>query len=326
MAALELFVQSRNAMGTVFTIYLYVRSEPEAQALFESAFDEIERLDETLSNYRESSELSRINRLAAHQAVTTDPEVFSLLETAVDFSRRSDAAFDITVGPLMRAWGFFRGNGHRPSEDELRLARETVGFHNLLLHAPARTVRFAVPSLELDFGAIGKGYAVDCVAAVLVEAGVESGFIDAGSSTVYAMGAPPGKNGWKVRLPDPQARSQTLSSVTLRDQSLSTSGNYEQFFEIEGRRYCHIMDPRTATPVQGILQTTLIATDSTTTDALSNAMFVLGPEAGSKLLASVPDSRGLWILDAPEPQRVVRWQWDADENFRRGAEWDFVAR
>ena len=312
MVAPELFVQSRNAMGTAFTIYLYARREPDAHALFESAFDEIERLDETLSNYRASSELSRINRLAAHEAVTTDPEVFGLLETALDFSLRSEGAFDITVGPLMRAWGLFRGNGSLPSEEELGSARETVGFHHLLLHPPTRTVRFAVPDLELDPGAIGKGYAVDRVAAVLVEAGVRIAFIDAGSSTVYAIGAPPGEAGWKVHVPDPQDRSRALTSVTLRDQSLSTSGNYQQFFEAEGRRYCHVMDPRTATPVQGILQTTMIASDSTTTDALSNAMFVLGPETGSKLLAGVPDSRGLWVLDVPGRRRVMGWQWDAD--------------
>ncbi len=305
----ELFVQSRNAMGTVFAIYLYAQDGQQARASFEVAFEEIERLEEALSNYRTSSELSRLNRLAAHQAVTTDPEVFALLETSLAYSQRSDGAFDVTVGPLMRAWGFFRGEGHYPTNKELRSALENVGSEKVQLDATKRTVRFATPGVELDLGAIGKGYAVDRVAGVLREAGVAAALVDAGSSTLYAMNAPPGKNGWTVRVPRPGDNSQTVSTVTLRNESLSTSGSYEKFFQLDGRRYCHVMDPRKGTPVQGVLQATLIASDSTTTDALSNAMFVMGPEAGRKLLATVPHSRGLWILGELDSQRLVQWQW-----------------
>lgn len=311
MASPKLFEQSRNAMGTVFRVYLYARDPIQAEALFEVAFEEIERLDETLSNYRASSELSRINRDAAQEPVTTDPEVFGLLESALDFSERSNGAFDITVGPLMRAWGFFRGQGRLPLANELSSAAEKVGFRNVLLDGAARTVTFAVPGVELDLGAIGKGYAVDRVACVLRESGVETALIDAGSSTLHALGAPPGKSGWTVLVPYPGDRVRTLSTVLLRDQSLSTSGCSEQFFEVDGRRYCHVMDPRTAKPVEGVLQATLIAKDSTTTDVLSNAIFVLGPESGKNLLADVADARALWALeeDRPESQRVVTWQW-----------------
>jgi thiamine biosynthesis lipoprotein len=306
----ELFEQSRNAMGTVFDIYLYARDPLQAEAVFEVAFEEIDRLDETLSNYRPSSELSRINRLAAREPVTTDPEVFGLLESALDFSERSEGAFDITVGPLMRAWGFFRGDGHLALDEELQSAAEKVGFRNVSLDAPTRTVTFSVPGMELDLGAIGKGYAVDRAAGVLRESGVESALINAGSSTLHALGAPPGKRGWTVRVPHPGDRERTLSTVLLRDQSLSTSGSSEQFFEFEGRRYCHVIDPRTAKPVEGVLQATLIANDSTTTDALSNAIFVLGPEAGRNMVAEIADARALWALnDRPESEGVVTWKW-----------------
>jgi thiamine biosynthesis lipoprotein len=307
----ELFVESRNAMGAVFTIYLYACDRQQVQAAFEAAFEEIERLDDTLSNYRASSELSRINRLAGCEAVTTDPEVFEFLETALAFGQQSDGAFDITVGPLMRAWGFFRGEGHYPSEGELREARESVGFEKVYLHPPTRRVRFATSGVELDPGAIGKGYAVDRTVAILREAGIEAALVDAGSSTLFAMNAPPGESGWTVRVPMPEDRSQTISTLTLRNQSLSTSGNYEKFFQLDGKRYCHVMDPRLGTPVQGVLQATLVAPDSTTTDALSNAMFVTGPEVGRELLASVPDARGLWVLDKGEAERVVTWNWEA---------------
>lgn len=305
----ELFVQSRNAMGTDFEIYLYARDGAQARAAFEAAFEEIERLDETLSNYRDTSELSRINRLARDQAVTTDPEVFALLETCLLYSRRSHGAFDMTVGPLMRAWGFFRGEGRYPDEEELRRARQSVGWKHVRLDSATRTVRFAAPGLELDLGAVGKGYAVDRTVGVLREAGVKAALINAGSSTLHAFNAPPGKNGWTVRVPRPGERDQTVATVTLRNQSLSTSGSYEKFFELEGVRHCHVMDPRQGTPVQGMLQTTLVAADSTTTDALSNAMFVLGPKAGKKLLAAVAGARGLWIVDDSGCQRIIGWRW-----------------
>lgn len=307
---LKLFVQSRHAMGTMFTIYVYADDQEFAGIAFESAFEEIERLEEALSNYRASSELSRINRLAAHQPVTTDPEVFGLIAASLEFSRLSKGAFDVTVGPLMRAWGFFRGDGHYPSEEELSLAREHVGWEKVQLDAATRAVRFSASGVELDLGAIGKGYAVDRVAKVLRESGVRSALVDAGSSTLYAMDAPPGKDGWTLRVPNPVDRSQTVSTVVLNNASLSTSGSYENFFQLAGRRYCHVMDPREGTPVQGMLQTTLIAGGATTTDAISNAMFVMGPSAGKPLLASIPDASGLWILGDSEPQRAIEWNWE----------------
>src|SRR5215471_15752641 len=180
----ELFVQSRNAMGTVFTIYLYTETGEEAEVALEAAFEEIERVEEALSNYRESSELSRINRLAAQQPVTTDPEVFALLETALSCGRRSHGAFDVTVGPLMRTWGFFRGEGRYPTDEELCSSRYNVGWEKMYLDPATRRVRFAAPELELDLGAIGKGYAVDRVVKVLLETGVEAVLVDAGSSTL----------------------------------------------------------------------------------------------------------------------------------------------
>ena len=319
-ASERLFAQSRQAMGTTFTIYLYAANEERASACFEAAFDEIERLEEALSNYRDSSELSRINRLAAREAVTTDPEVFQLLRRSLDFSRRSDGAFDITVGPLMRAWGFFRGQGRYPAFDELARARASVGWQHVVLDRTARTVRFRVPGLEFDLGGIGKGYAVDRVVALLRELGVRSALVDAGSSTIYAIGAPPGKPGWKVRVPQPGDRSQGVSAVVLRDTSLSTSGSYEKFFRLNGRIYCHIMNPRTGEPVQGMLQTTVIAPEATDSDALSTAVFVMGPMAGRRLLERVPSASAFWVLGDPQASRTVAWRWPGHDCRSQGSD------
>lgn len=305
----KLFIHSGHAMGTLFTIYLYGPEQQSAEIIFEAAFQEIERIEEALSNYRESSELSRINRLAAQQEVTTDPEVFALIAAALEFSRRTEGSFDVTVGPLMRAWGFFRGAGRYPSNDELRLAQENVGWEKVKLDTARRTVRFSSAGVELDLGAIGKGYAVDRAVHVLREAGARTALVDAGSSTIYAMDPPPGKTGWTVRIPDPADRSKTLTTVMLQNVSLSTSGSYEKFFQLAGRRYSHVMDPRLGTPVQGVLQSTLVASDATTTDALSNAMFVMGPEAGKNLLSGLRDSWGLWVLGEPDAQRLIEYDW-----------------
>ncbi len=319
-ASERLFAQSRPAMGTIFTIYLYAPDGEQAGAYFEVAFEEIERLEEALSNYRASSELSRINRLAAREAVTTDPEVFQLLQRSLDHSRRSDGAFDITVGPLMRAWGFFRGQGRYPAADELAQARASVGWQHVALDATTRTVRFLVPELELDLGAIGKGYAVDRVAGLLRELGVKSALVDAGSSTIYAIGAPPGKQGWNVRVPQPGEGSRAISTVVLRDASLSTSGNYENFFRLNGRTYCHIMNPRSGEPVQGMLQTTVIAPEATDSDALSTAMFVMGPMAGRRLLESVPGASAFWLLGDPQAPRTAAWRWPGHDCGSQGAD------
>src|SRR5580704_18088016 len=136
----QMFSQSRPAMGTTFTIFIYTSNQEQASEYFEIAFDEIERVEEALSDYRPTSELSRINRLAADETVTTDPEVFKFLQTSMGFSRRSGGAFDITVGPLMRAWGFFRGKGHYPTPEELLNARKSTGWQRVHLDPEKRTV------------------------------------------------------------------------------------------------------------------------------------------------------------------------------------------
>ncbi len=308
-APARLFSESRPAMGTLFTLYLYAPDQQQASALFEAAFAEIERVEEALSNYRPSSELSRINRLAAQRPVTTDPEVFAFLERSLDFSRRSGGAFDITVGPLMRAWGFFRGSGCYPMPQELAGARASVGWQNVTLDKQARAVHFDVPGVELDPGGIGKGYAVDRVVDLLRESGARAALVDAGGSSVYALGAPPGKEGWIVRVPQPNDKTQAISTVTLRDTSLSTSGSYDKFFRLGGKLYCHIMDPRNGATVQGMLQTTVIAPSATDTDALSTAIFVLGRDAGQKMLGEFSGASAMWVFDgAPQPQ-IVSWHW-----------------
>lgn len=304
-----LFDESRPAMGTTFDIYLYAPDRARAEQLFEAAFEEIERVESALSNYRPTSELSRINREAAGGPVVTDPEVFELLARAFEFSRLSAGAFDMTVGKLMKAWGFFRGAGRYPTDEELRRALGQTGWRRVRLDKSSRTVRFTARGVELDPGGIGKGYALDCAAKVLREAGVRAALLSSGSSSVYAMGAPPGKDGWTVRVPDPLKRERALTTVVLRDRSLSTSGNYEKFFRLGGRTYAHIMNPRTGRPVEGVLQTTVITSDATDSDVLSTAVFVLGPRRGVALLGRLKGASAFVVTDKKGAGRVVSFRW-----------------
>ena len=172
-----------------------------------------------------------------------------------------------------------------------------------------RTVKFDVPGMELDMGGIGKGYAVDRVIDVLRDDGVSAALVDAGSSTLYALGAPPGKDGWKIIVPQPGDRSRAVAEVVLRDNSLSTSGSYEKFFRLNGKTYCHIMDPRTGEPVPGMLQTTVIAPTGTETDALSTTMFVMGSSAGRRLLESMPNTSAIWITNNMNKPHIEQWHW-----------------
>jgi len=223
------------------------------------AFEEIDRLEALLSNYRPSSELSRISREAGSIPVVTDPESFRFLERSLYWSRVSNGAFDITVGPLLRAWGFFFHQGRVPSQTELNAVRNKIGWKNIALDPQTRTVSFTNhQAMELDPGSIGKGFAVDSVAKLLRNRGVTSAFISAGGSTLYAIGTVPGTAGWPVDIPDPRQPGKAAATIQLKDTSLSTGACTEKFFIKNSHRYCHIFDPRTMRPVEGMLQTTVI--------------------------------------------------------------------
>ncbi|MGD2154321.1 MAG: FAD:protein FMN transferase [Gemmatimonadales bacterium] len=305
----SLYHEARPAMGTTVKVYLYAPNSVRAAELLEAAFVEIERVEAALSNYRPTSELSRINAAAAVAPVTTDPEVFGLIARALEHSRRSEGAFDITVGPLVKAWGFFDGGGHYPSDGELADARARSGWRQVDLDEATRSVRFLTPGLELDLGAIGKGWALDCAAATLRRHGVRAALLSAGQSTYYAVGAPPDERGWRIRVTDPQDTTRALSTTLLRDEALSTSGAGEQSFDFGGRHYSHIIDPRTGHPVAGMAQATVTAPTATDSDALATAVFVLGPERAAELVHGSPGAAALLVMEASGDERVLALEW-----------------
>jgi FAD:protein FMN transferase len=224
------------------------------------------------------------------------------------YGRESGGAFDITVGPLMKAWGFFRGGGRMPSEPELAAARAGVGYTHVILDPRARTVSFDRPGVELDLGGIAKGYAVDRVVVLLRRAGVGAALVSAGGSTVYALGAPPGEDGWRVDISDPLGSGAIAFHTRLRNRALSISGSAEKSFQRDGLTYSHIMDPRTGRPVQGRLGVAVIAESGTAGDALDNVFFVLGKEASRRTIGRFPGTEALLFEPRGKEWAMTRLQ------------------
>lgn len=269
--------KSIDAMGSTYTVILYGDDRQKMERAVEAAFDEVQRLDNMLSNYKPESEWSQVNTHASERPVKVSPELFRLLAACQGYSRASDGAFDITVGPLMKLWGFYKGSGRLPHKAEVLAALARVGWRHMLLDPSAQTVRFDRKGVEIDPGGIGKGYAVDRMVEVLKKFGIGSALVSGSASSVYGLGAPPTEpKGWKVEIRDPRTPSKTVASVFLKNQSMSTSGNYEKFFRAEGRVWSHIMDPRTGFPAPGMLSASVIAPGTLDSEAWSKPMFING--------------------------------------------------
>jgi FAD:protein FMN transferase len=300
-------VAGRMSMACEYAIEAYGEDGDTLPGIVEEAFDEVDRIDRLMSHYKADSPLSRINREAAQHPVAVEPELFDFIADAMRYHRDSGGAFDITVGPLMKAWGFFRGEGHLPSDEELAAARRHVGGVHVTLNPQSKTIAFDASGVELDLGGIAKGYAVDRVVDLLRRRHVAAALVSAGGSTIYGLAAPPGADGWKVELQDPMDSRKTALAITLKDRALSVAGSSEKAFDAGGIRYSHIMDPRTGRPAQGVLSVAVLASSGTAGDALDNALFVLGPERSRAYLNRLQSTEVLFFLpDRSRGWRVVR--------------------
>jgi FAD:protein FMN transferase len=269
--------ESLDAMGTTFSVVTYGPDRFKMQSAVELAFDEARRLDQLLSNYRPSSEWSEVNRYAADRPVKVSRELFDLLAACIRYSEVSEGAFDITVGPLMKVWGFYKGSGRFPHRAEIKGSLARVGYRNIELDANTLTVRFRKAGVEMDPGGIGKGYAVDRMVKILNENGITSALITAGSSSIYAIGAPESEErGWRVLIRHPKNANETAAELFLKDESMSTSGNYEKFFRVRNTMYSHIMDPRTGYPAQGMLSVSVIAPKTLDSEAWTKPYYING--------------------------------------------------
>jgi thiamine biosynthesis lipoprotein len=272
-----------EAMGSAFTVEVYGENRIEMEAAVDAAIDEVRRLDEMLSNYKTGSEWSGVNRQAAKAPVEVSRSLFEVLSACDGYSRASEGAFDITVGPLMKVWGFYKGSGHLPHRAEVAAAMAKVGYRHVKLDPRTRMVRFDREGVELDPGGIGKGYAVDRMVEVLKKKGVRNALVAGSGSSIYGMGAPPAEpRGWHIEIKDPRDSARTVTDLYLKDMSMSTSGSYEKFFRAEGRTYAHIMDPRTGYPAQGSLSVSVVAPRTIDSEAWAKPYFINGGQWAEK--------------------------------------------
>jgi FAD:protein FMN transferase len=292
----------RAAMACRFEVLLDGADETHAAAARE-ALDEADRLEAALSVFRETSELSRLNHTAAQGPVVVDANLFALLARCRELHARTAGAFDITSTPLSRCWGFLRREGRLPSSEAIAAARAMVGMPGVVFDEAARTVRFAHPGLELNLGSIGKGYALDRMAALMRGRGVAHALLSAGGSGAVALG---GRGaGWTVDIRSRQVASGKLARLRLRDGALATSGAGEQFFEVDGKRYGHVIDPRTGWPAAGVLSVSVVTAEGALSDALSTAFLVGGLDVARPYCASHPQTLALVTPDDGTSRPVV---------------------
>jgi FAD:protein FMN transferase len=295
------FEFERAAMGTRARVVLYAGGAAEAERLAARAFARIADLDRVLSDYRHDSELMELCRGAGGPARRVSADLFRVLEQAQRIARASDGAFDVTIGPVSRLWRQARTLSQKPDPGELAAAQQRVDYRNLVLSAPARSVRLLKPGMMLDLGGIGKGFAADEALKTLRAAGVSSALVALGGDIVVGE-APPDKDGWQIAVsPLGLDGPHDMHTRMLRHAAVSTSGDAEQFMEAEGVRYSHLLDPASGKPKTGRHGVTVVAADGATADAVATAAAVMGTQRGLALVETLPGVAALFI-DRSESQ------------------------
>lgn len=293
-----------EAMGTRFEVVLNGDDPSRLRAIGEAALDEVRDWHDRLSLFSSGSFLSYINCHAADQPVRLDDEMFELLAECAEVHAASQGAFDITVAPLMQAWGFHGGaeDPGSPGPERPLSADLPVGAGDIELDAEQRTIRFRRPGIRIDLGGVGKGHALDAAADVLRENGVKCALLHGGTSTVVALGSPPGEDGWRVAL----SRDESPPMVNLRDACLSVSAPHGRTVEVDGERLGHIIDPTSGSPATSTQLAAVVGPTARLADAWSTALLVLGRRpAGldvrlTTLIVHEENAAPRWAIDGPE--------------------------
>lgn len=281
---LQRFTYTEYHMGVDARIVVYAKDKTTAENACAAAFARMAELDALMSDYRPDSELMRLCDKAGGPPVRVSPELFKVLKVAEEISSRSDGTFDVTVGPLVKLWRAARKSHVLPDGAEIEKARKLVGWRHVKLDERAQTVRLEIPGMRLDFGGIAKGYADDEAQAVLRKFGIKHALVEMGGDIVVTD-APPGTPGWTIRVPN-AGDDHGPADVTFANRAISTSGDTEQFVVIGGKRYSHVVDPRTGWALTSRAQATVVSDLGLYSDPLSKCMTILDHEARVKLLKS----------------------------------------
>ena len=268
---------TRKEMATEFAILLPPQSLDSVE-LAVTTLEKLDQIERTLTIYNDGSEISKINRIAGQRPASASCPTFQLIERALQWSQRTRGAFDITAGPLVKAWGFTERNGRKPSADEVKTALAKVGYQHLRLNRENQTVQFDLPEMSINLGGIGKGDALDQIADELRRGGLDDFLIHGGSSSVLAAGDQIANSGlgWAIGIAHPTKPKRRLAGLRLRNQALATSGSGKQFFHHRGKRYGHVIDPRTGFPAGDLASLTVIMDSAADADACGTGLFVTG--------------------------------------------------
>ena len=291
-------------MGSEFKIVLYSPDEPTARRACRLAFDRIAALDAIFSDYQPESELMRLCDHAGGPPVPVSEDLFTILQRSKQTYERSSGAFDVTVGPVVRLWRRARRERKLPAPATLNRALALVSCRFMILDPEKRTVQLTKPGMKLDLGGIAKGYASDAAIRVLKEQGITRALV-AGAGDIVMSGPPPDSKGWRIgiaRLEDPNLPPERF--LLLHDVAISTSGDTERYVEIDGKRYSHIVDPKTGLGVVDRCSVTVVAPDGATADALDTAVYCLGPDRGLPLIESTPHTSGYIVRDTPAGKSI----------------------
>ncbi len=293
-------------MGTFAHVVAVAEDSGTAKECVQAALEEIRKVDELMSDYKSDSEISRVNREAGEKAVQVSESTYEVLQRSVEFSEMTGGAFDITVGPLVALFRNAKEDKVAPSEQQIARARSKVGFEKLKLNNENKTVQFSENGMLLDLGGIAKGYAIDMAIAAAQRCGAIGAMVDIGGD-VRCFGLPPeGKDHWLIGLQDPNSAIEGIEGgglllvLKITNSAVATSGDYQQFVLIEGKRYSHIMDRKTGTNAKGLSSATIIANNATDADALATSVSVMGAEKGLALIEKLPETEAILITSGPK--------------------------
>ena len=297
LSAQKSYSESSILMGSSFEITVVAEDEDFAKESLAIAKKEIIRIEDLISSWDQKSETSRINRNAGIAAVEVSKELFDLIFRAQQISKLSSGAFDLTFAAIDKLWNFDGRESEMPNPDTLKASVFNIGYQLIELDEESLTVFLPKKGMKIGFGAIGKGYAADSAKQLLVERGVLGGIINA-SGDMNTWGTKPDGSSWTIGIVNPMNNKKVFSWFSLEHNAVVTSGDYEKFTQINGRRYSHIIDPRTGIPSQGIVSCTVFAGKAELADAIATAIFVMGVESGLFLIDQLPDIEAILIDDS----------------------------
>jgi len=291
--------QTEMIMGTLVEITVI----PGNEKAIREAFEALRKVDALMSTYKEDSEISILNREGRAQV---SEETLEVIEDAIKFSNLTDGAFDITCRPLINLWKRAKKEEKVPTEEEIEEAISLVDYQRIILEA--NQIRLEKKGMQIDLGGIAKGYAVDKAIEALKKNGVKRALVNAGGD-LYALGTDRQGEKWQIGVQDPREENKIIDIIKVKDKAVATSGDYRRYFSLEGKRFSHIVNPKTGLTVQDVpMSVTIIGPDATTTDALSTGVFVLGPEEGMKLIESLPEVEGMIISEGMKKLTSEGWE------------------